>query len=290
MRSFGTYICLAIGLLLCGCSQRTENPKGRSIAVSVAPQAALLEALAGDDYDIVTVLDKGADPETFEPGMSRRIAVDKSEAYFTLGGLLPFEAGLTQSVNKDVRVVDTSIGIERAYDTHGGCAATEGHAHTGSPDPHVWSSLVNLAVMVDNMSTALGELNPEREEIYSHRADSLLARLDSIDEHYRAALNEKAVKSFAVWHPSLSYFARDYGLKQIALGQEHKELSAMRLKALIDSASAAGVKVFFFQKEFDSRQAETANERIGSRLVEIYPLSEDWEAQMDLIVDELTRH
>ena len=60
----------------------------------------------------------------------------------------------------------------------------------------------------------------------------------------------------SVWHPSLSYFARDYGLEQISLGTEGKEMSAKSLTEAIDKARDKGVGVFFFQKEYDSRQAE----------------------------------
>lgn len=270
------------------CSSPADKDMRPTLAVSVAPQASLLKAIAGDDFDVVTVLGGGANPETFEPGMATRLAVDKSAAYFTTGGHLPFEAALGESLADDVRIVNTGYGIEPAYGTHGG--NTDGDHPEGGADPHVWTSLVNLAVMVDNMTTALAELNPAHEAIYVRRADSLLTRLDSIDENYRRRLADAPARAFAVWHPSLSYFARDYGLRQIALGQEHKELSALRLKSLIDSAAREGTRVFFFQREYDSRQAATANERIGSRLVTIDPLSPDWEEQMDLIVDELTRH
>ena len=61
------------------------------------------------------------------------------------------------------------------------------------------------------------------------------------------------------------------------------------MKELSEAAAAEGTRGFFLQREYDPRQAETANERIGSRLVIITPLSEDWKGQMELIVDELTR-
>ncbi|MDE6310638.1 MAG: zinc ABC transporter substrate-binding protein [Muribaculaceae bacterium] len=288
---FGIWTVLA-GLLVAGgsCAGGPKHNEKPCIAVSVAPQAALVKAIAGDEYEILTVLEKGSDPETFEPGMQTRLAADKSLAYLNFGGLLSFENQLTQSLKGDVRVYNTARGIELEYGTHG-----EAHNHHDTPDghdgadPHVWTSTVNLSLMAENIRAALAELNPTNAAEYAARAMQLQARLDSMDQAFRTRLENAPSRSFAVWHPSLSYFARDYGLKQIALGQEHKELSAKRMKELSDSAAAEGTRVFFLQREYDPRQAETANERIGSRLVIITPLSEDWKGQMELIVDELTR-
>ncbi|MDE6277402.1 MAG: zinc ABC transporter substrate-binding protein [Muribaculaceae bacterium] len=277
---------LVFGVMLAGCKDGAKHERP-VIAVSVAPQAALVEAIAGEDYDVVTILDRGANPETFEPGMQTRIAADNAKAYLSLGGLLPFEKALTESLSDKVVQFDTSKGIELEYGTHGDA----GHRHDDNDgaDPHVWTSIVNIAVMADNISEFLCELNPKGAQHYAMKTDSLMAVLDCLDENFREKLKEAPSQAFAVWHPSLSYFARDYNLKQIALGQEHKELSAMRLKELCDSATGEGTRVFFLQREFDPRQASTANERIGSRLVRIDPLSDDWAGQLTMIVDELTK-
>ena len=58
---------------------------------------------------------------------------------------------------------------------------------------------------------------------------------------------------------------------------------------MIDMARADSVKVFFFQKEYDSRQARSINDEIGSRMVYINPLDYDIIKQMTLIADELSR-
>ena len=39
--------------------------------------------------------------------------------------------------------------------------------------------------------------------------------------------------SFVVWHPSLSYFARDYGLEQISLEYDGKEVPVGRVNYVL---------------------------------------------------------
>jgi zinc transport system substrate-binding protein len=45
--------------------------------------------------------------------------------------------------------------------------------------------------------------------------------------------------------------------------------------------------VFFYQKEFDSRQAEVVNEQIGAEMVIINPLNYRWNHEMLIIADAI---
>ena len=133
-------------------------------------------------------------------------------------------------------------------------------------------------------------LDPEGKEYYNERYTALDNRLDSLDRAFAARLAaSNGPDAFAIWHPSLSYFARDYGLEQIAVGFENKEMPASVLKTVIDEVREDGAEVFFYQKEFDSRQVESLNKELGTRLVEINPMNYDWESELDRIVSALCR-
>ena len=59
------------------------------------------------------------------------------------------------------------------------------------------------------------------------------------------------------------------------------------LKNEIDYARACGAKVFFFQKEFDSRQAAAVNEQIGATMVDINLMNYDWDKELLHIANAL---
>ena len=88
--------------------------------------------------------------------------------------------------------------------------------------------------------------------------------------------------------PSLSYVAHDYELNQIALEYDGKEAPINHIKSKVDQAIKDSVKVFFFQKEFDSRQAESFNNQIGTKLVTINPMGYEWANEMNLIANGIT--
>ena len=266
---------ILLAIVLCCCGRASDSGKPL-LAVSIEPQRAMLEEMAGDRFDVVAILANGANPESYDPTIAQRRQAEDALAYFATGHL-PFESVLAKSLSS-TRMVDTSEGIGLLYDTH---AHAKGHA----ADPHVWTSYRNAKIIASNMLDVLVEIDPDHAAEYQDRYSRLALRLDSLDADASARL--AGHPAFAVWHPSLSYFAHDYGLHQVAVGQESKEASPSSLRAAIDEARADSVRVFFYQKEYDSRQAQNISDAIGSRLVTFNPLAYDWEQELTSITDAL---
>lgn len=274
---------MALIAMCCGCAKGSgaKSESKSVLAVSIEPQRKILQALAQPQFKVVAVLPRGANPETFDPTMAQRMDAASAVAYFTIG-YLPFEGAIAAEVERKGRVVDSSAGIVPVMGTH----SHGSHTHAEA-DPHVWASLRNGKVIAANMAAALIELDPENAALYAGRCDSLCAVLDSLDAEVAESL--PAGTAFALWHPSLSYFARDYALKQIAVGQESKEVSVGKMAQVIDSAKADSVGVFFYQKEFDSRQAENICKEIGAEMVSINPLDYDWDLQLIEIANAIRK-
>lgn len=276
-----TILCMAAALLACAACKNSGQSSGKPLlAVSIDPQRQLLEAVAGPEFSVTAVMPAGANPETFEPTVAKRMKAAGAEAYFPIG-FLPFEAQIESEMLG--RTYNSTNGIAPLFDTH----SHGDHTHS-VPDPHVWTSVPNCIVMARHMADALGAMYPADAAYFAHRADSVAAALGELDAALSSRLAD-ADKTFLVWHPSLSYFARDYGLKQIAVGHESKEVSVGQLASIIEQAKADSVKVLFFQKEFDSRQARNLCDEVGARIVEINPMAYDWQAELTRIVDELAK-
>lgn len=269
----------AVALLSGACSGRGNEDSRPTLCVSIEPQRRMLEELVGDDYNVVTMLKTGADPETYEPSVAQRMALSNADAYFTVG-TLPFEQMLAASESR-ITVYDTSRGIATLDGSH--------HGHDGGADPHIWTSLRNGRQMAANMLDGLSKLRPDKAQEYTDRFTRMAARLDSLDTVTATRLADAGVKAFAIWHPSLSYYASDYGLRQIAAHASSKDMSPGELAEMIGAARADSVTVFFTEKDLGSHQVATVNGEIGSRMIDINTLVYDWEQQISLITDALTR-
>lgn len=278
-----TAILLLIAAMA-GCVGRP--PQKPTITVSIQPQKYLLEQIAGDRWEVRCLLANGANPESYDPGMTHLLNLEMSAAYMRIGHI-PFESAIINKVrnnNPDLRLYDTSEGVALIHGSHAHDAIV------GDVDPHTWVSVRNAKKIAANMYAAIVELDPDGKTYYSHRFRELLRSLDSLDAAIDTLLAPCRGDAFVVWHPSLSYFARDYGLRQIALSPEGKEMSADDIAKAIEGARRDSAHVMLLQKCTDPRQALSINEQIGAATANINPLDYDWKAEMLGIAQAIAHH
>lgn len=287
---------VAASVVAVGCSHVADDSHdagGRlKVTVSIEPQRALLEAIGGDRVTVNSLLANGADPETYDPTMATLMDLERSAAWIRIGHM-PFEdAILARMPDATAQIYDSSEGIELIEGTHGDDGHDEdeghhGHNHIHAIDPHIWSSVRNMRIIGVNMLAALEDIDPEGAGYYRERYDSVAAHLDSLDMAYADVLAPVKGKSFMVWHPSLSYFARDYGLIQHSVTADHRETSLLQLQRTIDDAVDAGVDVFFEQSSYDPRLSSTVRQHLGAVCATFNPLDYDWESGLDRVVSAL---
>lgn len=268
------HIAAAILLaVMAACSKGEQRP---TLTVSIEPQRYILEQIAGPEWQINTLLDKNADPENFDPTMDVMKSVMRSRAYFRAGNMA-FEdvvvSRLTEN-NPDMTIVNTSREIVPIYGTHDH-GSHSAHSH-GNADPHTWVSVRNTRAMAAEMHRAMTALDPAHADTYTANYRRLDQRLDSLDRAISATLAPKAGASFLMWHPALSYFARDYDLRQLSLGADGKEMSACGLKDKIDQAGAAGTHLFITQPDNDRSRTEEIVSQTGMNIINVNLNSYDW--------------
>ena len=277
---------IAASVAVAGCSDK--KPDRHVVTVSIEPQRFLLERIAGDKVDCASLLPAGANPETFEPTMANLMRIEKSAAYFQIGNT-GFEQSVVEKVkanNPNLKIIDTSARVELLRGTHhhhhddADDDDHDGDHEADEIDPHIWSSAKNAIIIAENILNGLVKIDPDNAELYRKNFAALKAEIEALDAELAATLAPCRGQAFLVWHPSLSYFARDYGLKQISVGSEGKESSVQHMKEVLEECGEHNAKVFFSQKEFDGSQAENICKQTGAKLVEINPLGYEWEAEM----------
>lgn len=271
-----TVISAAAALGLGSCINSVGNSKP-VITVSIEPQRWLLERIVGDKMEVRTLLSTGGNPESYEPAFSHMATLEESTCYMQVGNL-GFEAAIIDKVranNPRLRIVTTSDSI--TYITGG-----HHNGHSNGIDPHVWSSASNARIMAENMLRTVKEIDPANADAYTANFIALTARIDSVDSVCRTILTPLQGSAFMVWHPSLSYFARDYGLTQIAVGSEGKEQSVADTRAIIDRMDRSQASVFLVQKDFDTSRASVvaSDNAAAMRISTINPLNYDWDSEL----------
>lgn len=274
-------LCAILMMVLVCCGEKGVAEDKPTLTVSIPPQKYLLEQIVGEKFVVNSLLSPGTNPENYDPSMNHLIGMQKSMAYFRMGNI-GFEAAALSKINNnfpELKIYNTSAGVPLIRGTHG--------HHEMDVDPHVWTSVKNAKIIASNMYDAIVELDPSNKDYYKKRYEALRRDLDVVDDSITKLLSPIKGETFLVWHPSLTYVARDYGLKQLSVEYEGKEATADHLKHIIDEAKVASPKVFFYQKEYDSRQAELISKEIGTSLIPVNLMNYEWKQEMYNIANTL---
>ena len=285
------YLLIALTVLLVSCqppaSQRSADEKP-IITVTIEPQRYFAEAIAGDNFQIVSMVPKGSNPESYDPTPQQLVNLEKSSAYLRIG-YIGFEQSWMERISSNIahlREFDTSKGIDFIKDS---CHHHHGnHTHHEGIEPHVWTSTTNALIIAKNTYAAIRSLDENNKKFYFERYDSLCNAIMQTDHAIREIFaNDSISKSFMIYHPALSYFARDYGLNQYAIEDNGKEPSPSYLKKLIVLGKKEQIGVIFVQPEFDKRNAEVIAQETGARIIPINPLNYNWREELLHIARQL---
>lgn len=262
-------------VLLTGCVDSSRQQMA-TISVTIEPQRYFVERIAGTDFQVNSVIPAGQSPETYDPTPKQMMEIGNSMAYFKIG-YIGFEQAWMKSLEKqnpNMQVFDLSKGMA-LIENH-----ENGHHHHGAIDPHIWTSVGGVKVMAKNIRDALITLNPEYEARYMQRYDSLMREINNLEILLKQRLEPVKGSSFIIYHPTLTYFAQEFGLNQLCIELDGKEPSPAQLKELIETARHSQAKVVFVQQEFDQKNAELIANETGCRLVRINPLAYDWKQEI----------
>ena len=274
-------------LILGACGNSPQKNEKPILTVTLEPLRYFTEAIAGGHYEVVSMVPKGSSPENYDPTPQQLVALSRSQAYFRIG-YIGFEQAWMKKMQAnapEMKVFDTSRGVDFIRGEghwHGD------HFHEGGVEPHIWNSTRNAIIIAENIYEALCELDAIHQEEYKNRLDSLKETIAQTDANVSAFL-ENADSTFLIYHPALSYFARDYGLKQISIEENGKEPSPAQLKSLIETCRKEKAHVIFVQQEFDQRNAQLIADELDVNVVPINPLSYDWDEEMVRVAQALKR-
>ena len=279
MKRFLYLIILCV--ILAGCkgtpqkqadSGKTSGTEKPAVTVTISPYKYFVDQIAKGKVDVNVMVSNGNNPETYEPYAQQMMELSKSALYLKVGSI-GFEQTWMKKLQDnapDMKVIDTSVGIKPAK--------TPG----GNIDPHVWMSCSNARIIASNILKALCELEPKNKAFFEKNYQSLLSIIDKRDSTIRESFKKDPdlVRKFVIYHPILTYFARDYQLEQLAIEEEGREPSASQLKSLIERARKEKIKFCLIQAEFANRNTTTFIKESHTKPMDINPLQGDWNRAM----------
>lgn len=252
------------------CSSKQEDNPGNTIYVSIEPLRYFAQQIGGDKFIIKTLVRQGTSPETYEPTAEQMAGLAKCCMYIKVGEL-GFEKTWLKRIIKNAPhtiIQSASNGIETI------------NSANGIPDPHTWMSTANATIIAENICRYMISIDNVDSIYFKDNLEKLRARIEATDSKVRKILENTSARSFAIYHPALTYYARDFMLNQIPIEEEGREPSAAQLQDIITQAKQQNVKTIFVQKEFADANAKIIAKGIKAQIKPIDPLAYNWEEEM----------
>jgi zinc transport system substrate-binding protein len=274
-------------LLLAACQSKPKD--GRElVSVSILPQKYFVDQIAGNLLQVNVLVPPGSSPHNYSILPSQMKDLAKSKAWLQIG-LLTFEDALKDKladINKNLSIVNCSEGITPIA---GSECEEEGHEHAANEafDPHVWLAPAESKIIARNTLNALKVGLPQYATTFESNYIRFIARIDSVSVVIDQKLAPLKNRNILIFHPALAYYARQFGLKQIAMELDGKEPSPRHMKEIVDLAHEQHIHVIFIQKEFDAAFAQQLSSEIEGKVVIIDPLDYNWEKQLIDITEKI---
>ena len=231
------YISLILAALLVlvsltGCSTGNANGAGNDkiqIVTTIFPEYDWVMNVLGSNpgnAEVTILLDNGVDLHSYQPSVDDIVKITSADLFIYVGGESDawVEDVLKQKTNKDMVVInlmDVLGDSAKEEEVIEGMECEEEEEEEEGPeveyDEHVWLSVKNAAMFVDEIEGAMENVDPANSSAYKNNADAYIAKLNELDSKYASAVSEANVKTvlFGDRFP-FRYMVDDYGLSYYA--------------------------------------------------------------------------
>lgn len=205
-------VCLIWLLALSGCGTlpteraAADDDARPMVLTTFSVLADLTRSVAGEHVRVESITKVGTEIHGYEPTPSDLINAQQADLILDNGlGLERWFERFVLSV--DAPHVILSEGVE-PVDIRSG-------DYQGLPNPHAWMSPKAAQIYVDNIVTALSDLDPSHADDYELNGDTLKQELRSLHTDLQSAFaTGAATPALVTCEGAFSYLARDAGLEE----------------------------------------------------------------------------
>lgn len=244
------------------------------VFVSVPPQRWLVERIGGEFVEVRVMLAAGQTPETFDPSLRQLKSLSDARLYFLIG--VPFESSWKDTLEHNypgLKIID--------------CCEDILNEDERKLDPHVWTSPVKVSELAGLVFRVLAEEDPGRRNEYAANHEQLLDELSELDDRAREKFAGRRTDYFITAHASWGHMAHEYGLTELSMEKNGRELGPKGMAGLLDIARKEGIDTVFVQPHYRSPVVQTLADGIEARVKVLDPLAEDYISNMDVVIEHL---
>jgi len=228
-----TPFLLALGLVLASCSPSSTSEESNAdkkpiILCTTSIMTDWVSNIAGDSFEVISLLDKGIDPHTYKPSKSDLDAIRAADVIIYHG--VHLEGKIIDVLEK----IQGKLIIDAAAHVPDSIIISDPN-FPASKDPHYWFDTELVKFIIGDIGQELSSEYPDNssdilanvqhyQEVIAETTDSVAAIINSIPTENRLVVTT---------HDALSYWARSFNMKVNTL-QGASTVSEFGLKEVTD--------------------------------------------------------
>ena len=196
---------------LAGCGSQSEpsaeaapeGSGGLKIVTTIYPAYDWVMNILGDNpagAEVILLTDNGVDLHSYQPTAEDIMNITTADLFVYVGG--ESDSWAEDAIKSSgesftaVNLLESLGDSAKEEEIVEGMEADE-HEHEGGPeyDEHVWLSLRNASSLVDSITSALSQADPENSETYIANAAAYKEKLAALDAEYEKAVSSAPVKT-----------------------------------------------------------------------------------------------
>lgn len=256
-----------------GCKAETGESDKLSIVTTLFPQYDFARQITGGNAEITLLLKPGAESHSYEPTPQDIAKIQSADVFLYIGGesevwVEDIMKSMDDKDTKILRLMDYITPIEVGH-THDHEDEHSEDENTHNYDEHIFTSLKNSQVLLDEICYAICEADKENEALYKENAAEYSAKLSELDAKFNDMISsaERKTVIFGDRFP-FTYFANDYGLECHAAFSgcsTETEPSFAAVSELIEHVNEENVPTVFYLEFSSQSVAEKIAQSCGVR-------------------------
>jgi zinc transport system substrate-binding protein len=233
------------------------------IVTTFYPITYLTQQIGGDYIEITQLIPDNTEIHNWEPSISHIMAVEDANIIFYNGAdadhwleddILP----ALSTLNDNRIIVETTNNLTLITHTESN-HKDDGHNH-GLYDPHTWISPYMAKQQAENIYNTLVTVDPDHENYYTQKWNSLNKQLDQLDNAYLNKLSNTDKNGVIfVSHEAYGYITDRYGLTQhgvIGLSADQQP-SVTTISSIINEMKKYQIYVLYFDPVYSDKYVQT---------------------------------
>lgn len=275
-------VLCAVALLgvLTACGSKNEK---LTVICTVFPVYDWVRSVVGENenIDVRLLVSDGADLHSFQPTAKDAIAIKTADLVVRVGGnddsfvneLVKDSMGIDLRLSEisGVTLRHTSVSSDDRHEDG------EEHSHHHATDEHIWLSLKNAIVCIDEIRRSMSTIDPEGSDNYEKNAADYIEKLRSLDMAYEKAIDsvDEPRMVFADRFPFV-YMTEDYGIAYEAAFEGCTTDAEAGFDTVIRLAAKTekwGLSCVFVTECSDGRLPASVSEAVTGKEIEIAVLN-----------------